>query len=369
MTDPLTPFYDAVKDPAAPGSDLKDKKIIGYLCSYTPEELIHAAGCHPVRLFSSKADIRLSGNHLQSYCCSLVRGILEDGLSGRLDSLDGIVFPHTCDSIQRLSDIWRLNIPVSFFADVIMPAKLTSRASHVYMGQVLTKLKSDLETWTGTPVTDDRLAASITLFNRIRQDLTRIYQVKSNTPGIISGKDLFTLIKGSMIMDRQILADRLDALVRALETAGKPQTSPKRLILSGSVCDMPDLYTLIEQAGGAVVGDDLCSGQRWFESLIPEDIPPMAGLAARYTERIICPTKHSGTTARGNALLDLAREKKADGVVFTLLKFCDPHAFDYPYLAAQLDRAGIRHLHLELDDSQDSTGQLTTRLETFLHMI
>lgn len=369
MTDPLIPFYDAVKDPAGAGPVLGDKKIIGYLCSYAPEELIFAAGCHPMRLFSSKADIQLSENHLQSYCCSLVRGILEDGLAGRLDCLDGIVFPHTCDSIQRLSDIWRLNIPVSFFADVIMPAKLTSRASRAYMAQVLARLKSDLETWTGTPVTDDRLAASIALFNRIRRSLTRIYQIKSKTPGTISGKELFTIIKGSMIMDRELLADRLETLARALETAATPQTSPKRLILSGSVCDMPDLYTLIEQAGGAVVGDDLCSGQRWFDGLVPEDVPPLEGLTARYTRRIICPAKHSGTTARAGALLNRVRENQADGVVFTLLKFCDPHAFDYPYLAGELDRAGIRHLLLELDDSQDSTGQLATRLETFIHMI
>jgi len=371
MTDPLTPFYDAVTDPAGAGPAPADKKIIGYVCSYAPEELIVAAGCHPLRLFSSKADIQLAENHLQSYCCSLVRGILEDGLAGRLDHLDGIVFPHTCDSIQRLSDIWRLNIPVSFFADVLMPAKLTTQASHTYMGQVLAKLRSDLQTWTGTLISDQDLAESIALFNRIRKCLARIYQIMSDTPGIISGKDLFTLIKASMIMDRKILAHHLDDLVQSLETTSPPRSDPgpKRLILSGSVCDMPDLYSLIQQAGGAVVADDLCSGQRWFQGLIPEDIPPMAGLTARYTERIICPAKHSGTTARSAALLDLVREKKADGVIFTLLKFCDPHAFDYPDIKAELDRAGIRHLHLEMDDSQDASGQMATRLETFIHMI
>lgn len=371
MMKELTPFYEAAENPAATSMKIKakDKKIIGYLCSYAPEELIFAAGCHPMRLFSSKADIQEADNHLQAYCCSLVRGILEDGLAGTLSYLDGTVFPHTCDSIQRLSDIWRMNMDFSFFADAIMPAKLTTQASRTYMKRVLEKLKTDLENWTGNTITDDDLRSSVSLFNRIRNALARIYDLKARQPGIMTGKDMFTVIKASMVMERQTLAGHLETLENALKTADSPETAPKRLILSGSVCDMPDLYTLIEDAGGAVVGDDLCSGQRWFEGGIPEDVPPMEGLTARYTDRVICPAKHSGPDARGKALIDLVREKKADGVVFTLLKFCDPHAFDYPYLKGELEREGIRHLHLEMDDSQDSAGQTATRLETFIHMI
>ncbi|MCG8635145.1 MAG: 2-hydroxyacyl-CoA dehydratase family protein [Desulfobacterales bacterium] len=371
MIPELTPFYTAAEDPAAMAATIKNdgKMIIGYLCSYAPEELIYAAGCHPVRLFSSKADIHLAENHLQAYCCSLVRGILEDGLAGRLDYLDGTVFPHTCDSIQRLSDIWRMNMNQAFFADVIMPAKLTTDSARDYMTSILEKFRSDLGNYTGTPVSDDDLGASIRLFNRIRATLARIYTLKSRSPGIISGKDLFTVIKAAMIMDREKLDRSLTALVTVLEAAAPPDVNPKRVILSGSVCDMPDLYTLIENSGGAVVGDDLCSGQRWFEGTIPEDRAPMDGLTARYADRVVCPAKHSGNTVRGEALVRLAKEKEADGVIFTLLKFCDPHAFDYPYLKDSLDKEGIKHLHLEMDDQQDSGGQMSTRLETFIHMI
>ncbi len=369
MIPELKPFYTAVENPAALAGTINDKKIIGYLCSYAPEELIHAAGCHPMRLFSSKSDISLAENHLQAYCCSLVRGILEDGLAGRLDYLDGTVFPHTCDSIQRLSDIWRMNMDQAFFADVIMPAKLTTDSARTYMTQVLEKFRSDLGAYTGKTISDDDLSASIGLFNRIRKNLDRIYTLKSKSPGIISGKDLFTVIKAAMIMDRDKLDTCLAALLVFLESAIPPDVRPKRLILSGSVCDMPDLYTLLENAGGAVVGDDLCSGQRWFEGIIPEDVSPMDGLTVRYADRVVCPAKHSGNTARGEALVALAKEKQADGVIFTLLKFCDPHAFDYPYLKEFLDKEGIKHLHLEMDDQQGSAGQMSTRLETFIHMI
>ena len=48
--------------------------VVGTFCSYAPEEMILAAGAHPCRLFGSGQKIRLAEAHLQSYCCSLVRG-------------------------------------------------------------------------------------------------------------------------------------------------------------------------------------------------------------------------------------------------------------------------------------------------------
>ena len=365
MIPELVPFYDAVKHPMETGN----KPVIGYLCSYAPEEIIHAAGYHPMRLFSSKPDIQLAENHLQAYCCSLVRGILEDALAGNFKDLEGMVFPHTCDSIQRLSDIWRMNLKPAFFADLVMPAKLNTKASETYVEKVLERLVSDLEAHGGKKISQADLAESIGLFNGIRGRLSTLYTLYAQDPGIISGKDLFTIVKASMTMEREKLDLCLEKLLSQLKPMAPPKAPPKRLFLSGSVCDMPALYTQLERAGGHVVGDDLCSGQRYFQKRIPENLPPIKALTQGYTQRLVCPAKHRGTTIRGEELVERVRESQADGVIFTLLKFCDPHAFDYPYLKEFLDKAGIRHLHLEMDDNQDSQGQTATRLETFIQMI
>jgi len=367
----IVPFHNAVQDPGALAVNIKSrsKKIIGYMCSYAPEELIHAAGFHPMRLFSSKSDISLAEKHLQAYCCSLVRGVLEDSLAGRLDFLDGTVFPHTCDSIQRLSDIWRLNTNYGFFADVVMPSKLNTQSARAYMKQVLEKFKKDLEKAIGRSISDEDLGKSISLFNGIRKNLARIYELKSKNPGIINGADLYAVIKGSMLMDRDALSDLLKDLVHALESKETVPFQGKRLILSGSVCDMPDIYSLMETSGGCVVADDLCTGQRWFDGQIPENLSPMEALTDRYALRAVCPAKHSGNTNRGEHIVNLAENHRADGVIFALLKFCDPHSFDYPYMKEFLDKAGIKSLHLELDDQQQGLGQLSTRLETFISMI
>jgi len=82
----------------------------------------------------------------------------------------------------------------------------------------------------------------------------------------------------------------------------------------------------------------------------------------------VCPAKHSGLTSRADHLVRMVREKAAQGVIILLLKFCDPHAFDYPYLKNALDREGVPSLLLEVEDQLPPEGQLKTRFEAFLEM-
>jgi benzoyl-CoA reductase/2-hydroxyglutaryl-CoA dehydratase subunit BcrC/BadD/HgdB len=148
------------------------------------------------------------------------------------------------------------------------------------------------------------------------------------------------------------------------------QTGRKRLMLAGGICTHPDVYDLLARAGADVVWDDLCTGARYFEGAIAEDAEdPVAAVADRYLSRSVCPAKHADITARGRHLVDSARKQGADGVVFLQLKFCDPHAFDYPYLKQFLDSAQIPSLLIEIEDQPPPGGQLLTRLETFVDML
>ena len=364
-------FHDAVAHPAGIASGLMDKKVMGYLCSYAPHELIHAAGFHPMRIFSSKQEISLADNHLQAYCCSPVRGVLEDSLAGRLDFLEGTVFPHTCDSIQRLSDIWRMKGRYSFFADVVMPAKLNTPSARIYMGDVLRRFREKLEKAQGCGITDRALRESMEKFNIIRRNLSRLYELRSLRPGLIRGSDMLAMVKGSMMMDVDLLTGLLPKIVDRFEGMDSPEKSAKRLVVSGGICDFPDFFDLLEEAGAVVVADDLCTGSRWFEGELDldPDLDPMEALTSRYMDRLVCPAKHLSNTVRARELVGLAKKERAAGVVFLLLKFCDPHAFDYPYLKECLEGEGIRNILIEMDDQAVSAGQISTRLETFVYMI
>ncbi|MBU2027570.1 MAG: 2-hydroxyacyl-CoA dehydratase family protein, partial [Proteobacteria bacterium] len=180
--------YQILKDPNGYVKRFKAesrRKVVGTFCSYAPEEIILAAGAHPFRLFDSGEKIRLADAHLQAYCCSLVRGALEDALGGRLEFLDGVVFPHTCDSIQHLSDIWRLNVPTCFHLDVVLPVKLDTDGARQYLIDVLNRFRGELGEKLGVTISDDDLRTAIRTCNRIRAALGRIYDLKSDRPEIL----------------------------------------------------------------------------------------------------------------------------------------------------------------------------------------
>lgn len=371
----LKEFKQAVNSPLEYARQLKkdsSKKVVGYVCSYTPEEIILAAGAHPVRLFGTKENIGLADSHLQSYCCSVVRGILEEGLSGKTDTLDGMVFPHTCDSIQRLSDIWRMNIGFGFHLDVILPVKLDTDSARDYMADVLTKFRKDIGGALKADVTDANLIKAITIMNVIRQSIRSIYEMRSLNPRLMSGEDLYTLVRASMIMDRERVAELLLETIAELQAKadkvkqGKPL---KRLVLAGGICNHPGIYPTIEEGVGAVVWDDFCTGARYFSEIINDGADPLSRIAGRLIHRVVCPAKHIDLDGRARHLIRLVQEQNAQGVIFLLLKFCDPHAFDYPYIKQSLDEAGIPVMLMEINDPISSGGQMKTRVEAFLEML
>ncbi len=370
--EPLALFSEIVRNPGTYAAEWKQRtggKIVGHFCSYTPEEIITAAGALPFRIFGKSTSISKADAHLQAYSCSLVRGGLEDALAGRLDFLDGTVFPHTCDSIQRLSDIWRLNIKDKFHLDVVLPVKLNTESARSYMIDVLDKFKTELQSALSTQISDEQLKSTVRTYNRIRSGLARLYALRRSNPLAVGSSDVHTIFKASMIMDRNDFRIALEDFLDALETGESLPDDRKRLVLTGGLCNMPDIYQVIEASGGLVVWDDFCTGARYFEGVIDDRGDILESIADRYLTRVVCPAKHSGIHNRGDYLLKQVKEQAAQGVIFVFLKFCDPHAFDYPYMKTMLENEGIPHLMLEIEDQVASEGQLRTRCEAFIEML
>lgn len=347
------------------------KKVVGYFCSYTPEELIFAANALPFRIFGTRGNINLADIHLQAYCCSPVRNALEDALSGNLNFLDGVVFPHSCDSMQRLSDIWRLNVLMHFHIDVVLPVKLNTESAREYMIGVLNQFKHNLEKNLGVVISEDSLRKAISVYNQIRKSIKMIYDMRHANPALLTGSDFYSIVKSSMIMDRNALAGLLREITADLESNKKIQdTIPlKRIVLTGAMCEHPEIYRIIEDGGGVVVWDDLCTGYRYFEGELDSTGDPISSIAERYLTRIVCPAKHTGLSTRAENLIDIVKSKSADGVVFLIQKFCDPHSFDYPYLKNQLDNDGIPNTLIEMEGQAFVGERLKTRFDAFLEML
>lgn len=366
-------FHEIADNPLAYARAWKEKtggKVIGHFCTYTPEEFVTAAGALPFRLFGSTEDISMADAHIQAYACSLVRGGLEDALRGRLDFLDATIFPHTCDSIQRLSDIWRLNAGIKNHFDVILPVQIDTESSRDYFIDVLKKFRSEFQEKMGVEITDSALRETASLYNDVRGSLRSLYSLRSEYPSLIAGRDMNAVVKASMIMEKKEFLQEVNSLLAALEGAEKEtSSSKKRVVITGGICNTPEIYSLLDELGAVVVWDDLCTGSRYFEGTISTKGDPVEAIGTRYLERSLCPAKHRGNTSRGEGLVEMVKQHNAEGVIFMFLKFCDPQGFDYPYMKEYLDKAKIPSMLLEIEEQLPSTGQLQTRFETFIDML
>lgn len=326
---------------------------IGYLCTYTPKELIDAAGFTPVRIFAGDDQISLATAYIQSYACSQARGSFERALKGELD-VQAVVFTRCCDTLMRLADIWERNTDMKVY-NLEFPSRIDEKSKDYYFRE-LQDFVNILKEW-GGDVTVDSLRESLKLYWELEEKLKKLFEVKPD----------YEAAKKVQEMNVRDAIEFVDRRLRKVEKSGK---GPKVLI-TGSVCPFLEVYKLFEEAG-FLLKDDICTGTRFFTYNTPlKEIESVEDglrfLVEKYFNKAPCPTKHFPNDDRFNYILELAKD--CDGVVFLLLKFCEPHFYDYPQLKEKLEEMGKKVLLLELEFPIASYEQLRTRIEAFYEVI
>lgn len=333
-------------------------KKVGYLCTFTPKEMIWAAGFLPVRILADNQPVSLANSHIQSYSCSQARGSLERLLRGDLD-LHGVVFTRSCDTLMRLADIWEKNSDMKVY-NLEFPTKINDFTKNYFKKELL-DFKSTLEEWAGKEIEAKDLVDSIKLYSRLEELLARIFRVSPD----------YELVIGAETEDPRKIVEEAEKRLREIE---KERYENKKMVLvTGSVCPFPEVMQLISGAGfhnGFHIIDDLCTGTRFFtyegiksDKLCETNIgSAIEFLATKYFVKAPCPTKNYEKDRRYEYVIEKAKD--VDAVIFLLLKFCEPHFFDYPQLREKLEAMGKRTLLLELEFPV-SEEQLRTRIEAF----
>jgi benzoyl-CoA reductase/2-hydroxyglutaryl-CoA dehydratase subunit BcrC/BadD/HgdB len=298
-----------------------------------------------------------------------------------------MVFPHTCDTLQSLAEIWKQQFPNFYFETVLQPTNLSSPSAKPFLIAELKRFFRSLEDFTGRSIED--LKRVIELYNEKRRLLSMFYSLRER----LSNFQFFSVVGSGFLMPVEEYNSLLGELVQLLAERGTLKLSKARLILAGSVLDDLTIPSILDELDARVVGDDLCTGSRYFDKLttggfdldfestklsrkaIPFVRPrrdhlcdTISAIADRYIERIPCPAKYKPSFRREEYLLTLVEKNGADGVVFVLQKFCDPHAFDYVLVKEKLEERGIPLLLLDIGGDL-AIGQLRTRLQAFLEMI
>jgi len=366
QADTLTnPYIERWKD--------KGGKIIGYYCTYVPEEIIHAAGMLPYRMRATgSTSSELGDAYTSNTTCTFCRHSLDQAMRGEYKFLDGLVALHSCDHIGRMFDAWRygkVDPPCSpfylHFLDV--PFKVDAPAVE-WMAVQFDKFRRSLEEHFQVTITDEALRQSIKTCNEKRRLLESLYELRKKEAPLITGAEVLGICIASASMPVEEFNQLLKQILDELEGRDGFSDYRARLLLAGGELEDPAYIEVIEELGGLVVTDLLCFGVRAFWDLVDEDAEPIAALAKRYLERISCP-RMMDVTRRLKFVRDLAEEFKTDGIIVQRMKYCDNWACESAMIQWQAKKDDTPYLILEREYLMTAVGQMRTRVQAFLETI
>ena len=347
------------------------KKVFGWLCTYVPEEIIHAAGALPIRIigYSHEAELDEGNAHLYINNCSFSRSCLQLGLEGEYDFLDGVVGGSTCDGARRLFDVWRRYIGTPFHHVLTVPRKFDDKAQRLYCDEVL-KFKRHLEEYLGVDITDDALHQSTLLLNESRALLRRLYELRKRDNPPITGAETMEVLNAAYRMPKEIFNRWIQGLIDELEASEKTHSGRARIMIVGSVLTNPEFVKSIEEQGALVVTDELCTSTRYWgdEVQLDDDKPVLEAISKRYLNNFPCARMYP-SDERFNRIVDFTREYKVDGVISETVRYCVPYAHDLPLLSKRLRDEGIPTLALDVEYGTSGSGQIATRVQAFLEML
>ena len=347
------------------------KKVFGWLCTYVPEEIIHAAGALPIRItgYSKEMELEDGTAYLYINSCSFSRSCLQLGLKGEYDFLDGVAGGSTCDGARRLFDLWRNYIDTPFYHVLTVPRKYTQSAHDLYHSQVL-QFKVHLEEFMGIQITDESLYQSIGVYNESRALLKRLYELRKLDNPPITGTETMEVLNACFRMPKELFNEWLRNLLDELQGSDNASKSRARLMLVGSAITNPELIGSIEELGGLIVTDELCTGTRYWSDpvVLDKNSTPVEAISRRYLNNFPC-ARMFPSDERFNRILDLARDFRVDGVISQIIRYCVPYAHDLPLLTERLKANGIPTLALDVEYGTSGSGQIRTRVQAFLEML
>ena len=357
----------------------KGRKIIGYLCSFVPLEVITAAGCIPFRVRGDIHEPITTGDTLlETIVCPYYRSCFDLSVKQKYEFLSGLVIPHGCDSMVRSYSVWSYSLPYPYFQFINVPTVCDDSSFDFFREEINTFRKS-LGHFTGKEITDQDLSEAIQLHNENRDKVRGLYEFRKADPPLISGKELTMVLTVGSSLPIDEFNSLLDGVLTEIGRRKKPPVNKgPRLFIDGACLDNIELIKLVEELGGNVVADIICNGARDYFPRTDIGGDPVDALSRRYLDKINCPKTYrenkTGTfegdiASRFGDIGAYAKEFRVEGAILYVYKYCDPFGFEVPARKAYYQSIGVPLLYLEDIYSAGTLSQLRTRIQAFLEMI
>ena len=364
--------FNAVKDwkAANPG-----RKAIGYMPVYVPRELIHAAGMLPVGILGGGDSLEvIQGDaYYQSYICRIPRSTIELGLTGRLDCLDGMLFPSICDVIRNLSGMWQMLFKDKFVRYIDVPQNYQDEVGGRFYMEEMQILREELAKLAGREISDDDINRSIAAYNDNRAAVRDLYAYRAAKPWQAPTSEVYLVLRAGMVLPVEEHTALVREYLAAAELLPRAKRDNARVVLTGGFCEQPPLALIksIEMSGCYVVDDDFMLVTRWLLDEVPANANPLQELSRAFLHRSASTAaKYDATREeKGVFLMKQVKTRGAEGVIFAAPSFCDPALLERPMLQDVLAKRGVPHTAFKYAENTGQMAPIREQAGTFADSI
>ena len=295
---------------------------------------------YPVELWGGNIDASEAHRYYPAFYCSILLSLLEYGLKGDYDFLSGIIIPTTCDGLRNLEENWKYAKPDMPVIALTQPVNRKTQAAEDYYANELHRVQHELEEIAGHPITDAQLFNSIQLYNKQKELMRRFPEVACDHLDIFTPKVRHYVYKAARVMPVELHTRLVAELLDELDDVPVYDFDGPRLIATSILMDSTELLDTLEQEGIAIVGDDIVGDSKRFETDAPAHVDPFVSLARIWPHIEGCSVLYDRKKLRGPMLIDLYNQRKADGILISIIKFCEEEEFDYPVLKKDFEAEG-----------------------------
>lgn len=344
------------------------KSAVGCFPLFLPEELIYAAGYLPIGLWGGISEFQLGDTYLQSFCCSIIRANMELAMKGKYHFLKAILVPSQCDTLKCVCENFKVALPDIPIIGVTVPHNRTIPAAHRHMLDEFDYINQSLQSIAAPSAAAIPMEKAFAVYEEYRKTMVEFIELVPSYLNTIRPKIRHYIIKAGFFMDKATYTKKMQALLAELRKKPVETFDGVRLVATGIMIDSEPVLDLLDELNIAIVDDLLCHESLQFRTPTREGEEVLSKLAYRFLDLSCASVLYEPMKPRGKVLADLVKKHQADAVLYCLMKFCDPDAFDQPLVENDLEEQGIQMLSIEMDQIVDSVGQLRTRIQGFLEL-
>jgi benzoyl-CoA reductase/2-hydroxyglutaryl-CoA dehydratase subunit BcrC/BadD/HgdB len=364
LTSPF-PESVAVKEWKASGG-----KVLGWFNPYIPEEIIHAAGMLPFEVTGDNEPVQMQGaeRYIFSNSCSKIRTCWQLQLDGKYKFLDGLVSSSMCDQDKRLYSLWEYYNKLPYLDLIYAPRKRDEEAVRLYLAD-LQDFRNRLSLSQLRRIPDRDLADSIRTYNRGRELMSKLYELRKRDRPPVTGAEALEVSKAAVRLPRERFNELMEQLLAEIQSTGREIKKSKRLMVIGSDLHNTNQMVALESLDAVVVVDEMDIGIRRAWGQVDTKLPPMEALARYYVLGRPVDKHNWISDGRLEFIGDLVGQYKVDGIVSQDVRFCTYNGWDKFDLKKQMQERGMPMLQIDLEYGHPAGAQMKIRVEAFLEML